>query len=177
MSPELTSVKGIGQKTADKLRRRLRGSRATTNVGGSVSVSEAASNPAVTKTVLNAKQQRGLSDAAVGFRPERSARKQQSSGSSSSSDSSNVGDFRVLTDDRKKASDFHQSRSQEAQRIDENRRAPIETDFQEWADDPDDLDFPGVDTPASRSPRAKDKDEPFVEFGDDLIRDVFGSDS
>jgi len=43
----------------------------------------------------------------------------------------------------------HQQRSPMAKRVDGNRKAPTTTDYEEWAADPSEHDFKGVDTPMS----------------------------
>jgi len=53
----------------------------------------------------------------------------------------------------------HQNRSTYAQRQDEARNAQLTTDPREYANDPDSLDFPGVDTgPAFRDVQGEDFD-------------------
>jgi len=41
----------------------------------------------------------------------------------------------------------HESRSERAQRVDENRKAPIADSPDQWSDHPDEYDWPGIDTP------------------------------
>ncbi|PCR89431.1 hypothetical protein CP557_02095 [Natrinema ejinorense] len=55
-------------------------------------------------------------------------------------------EFETTTDDLYNARQVHESRSERAQAIDESQKAPITTDFDEWADNPDELDFPGIDS-------------------------------
>lgn len=48
--------------------------------------------------------------------------------------------------DRIAASEIHDERSPKAQRVDERRGAPVTTDLDKWASNPDEFDYPGVDT-------------------------------
>lgn len=41
---------------------------------------------------------------------------------------------------------FHDSRPERAQRVDEQSDAPLTADIDRWGENPDRLDFPGVDT-------------------------------
>lgn len=47
----------------------------------------------------------------------------------------------------KRAEKFHESRTEQAQAVDEAQRAPIADSFGDWRSDKSGLDFPGVDTP------------------------------
>jgi len=60
-----------------------------------------------------------------------------------------TGDFWVKfsAQDKARARNDPRSRSEEAVRQDERRRAPITTDFERWKNNKSGLDFPGVDTP------------------------------
>jgi len=49
--------------------------------------------------------------------------------------------------DFEQATELHTERSARARRQDEARAAPITTDYDTWASDPDHYDFLGVDTP------------------------------
>lgn len=60
-----------------------------------------------------------------------------------SGDSASVG----FSNQKRKASDAHRERSRRARASDESQRATLTTDFETWAADPDEYDFPGVDTP------------------------------
>jgi hypothetical protein len=48
--------------------------------------------------------------------------------------------------DRIAASELHDERSMEAQRVDEQRAAPVTSDLEKWSSSPDEFDYPGVDT-------------------------------
>lgn len=71
-----------------------------------------------------------------------------------------VGEFEVDRRDKRRAEKAHQERSVEAREVDNRRRAPVTTDFDRWEDNPDGLDFPGVDTPLS-APEKRESDFPF----------------
>lgn len=70
-----------------------------------------------------------------------------------------VGDFRVEAGDQDKARARNDTftRSEEAIRQDEQKRAPITTDVEKWKDNKSKFDFPGVDTP-TQDPNALPKD-------------------
>jgi hypothetical protein len=48
--------------------------------------------------------------------------------------------------DRIAASELHDERSRKAQRVDERRGAPVTSNLDKWASNPDEYDYPGVDT-------------------------------
>lgn len=60
----------------------------------------------------------------------------------------NIGDFSVSDFALGFARDKQAERSDRARGVDEEERAPITTDAGAWAENPNRLDFPGVDTPA-----------------------------
>lgn len=68
-----------------------------------------------------------------------------------------IGDFGVTRIELEFVRDKHEARPAESRRIDEERRAKVTTDSQAWANNPDEYDFPGVDTPSS-DPRVLPKD-------------------
>lgn len=70
----------------------------------------------------------------------------------------NIGDFSVGAYQQRLARDQQDTRSPEARAQDAEKRAPVTTNFAAWADDPDHLDFPGIDTP-SESPHVLPKDQ------------------
>lgn len=57
------------------------------------------------------------------------------------------GDFRVRHKDWEDAAARENERSRAAQRVDQDRRAPITTNYRVWAANPSHYDFPGIDTP------------------------------
>lgn len=170
MEQSLTQVPYIGEATEKQLRRRLRGSRPTSRIGKEVTVGEASRNKQITRYVLDARQQRALAEESS-FMPERSARQQQTSTTPDPSgrDTITRGDFRVGRDQFKEAREFHDERSAYSQEQDEERRARITTDLEQWKSDPDSFDYPGVDTPNQRKPRRQEKDRGVVDE-DDLLR-------
>ncbi len=165
MARNLTDIPYIGEQTENDLRRRLRGSRATSMIGNEVSVNEAERYQEVTRSILNARQQRELAEVATGFLPERSARQQQESTMPSPEERDTIrrGDFRVGRDVFQNAQETHDERTARSQELDEERRARVTTDFDRWAADPNSWDFPGVDTPSQRRPRRQEKDRGFVD--------------
>lgn len=58
-----------------------------------------------------------------------------------------VQDTDFTRQERNRAEKFHQARSERAQAIDESLRAPIADSFDQWRNDKNDFDFPGIDTP------------------------------
>jgi len=60
-----------------------------------------------------------------------------------------IGDFSVPEVALDAAQDEHFDRSERARANDAAKRAAVTTDFPEWADNPDELDFPGIDTPST----------------------------
>jgi len=67
-----------------------------------------------------------------------------------------------------KAVNFHSKRDKDTRETDESFNAPIALDFNEWKNNPDDFDFPGVDTVPrdTRLERAKKVAEPLAEAGE-----------
>jgi hypothetical protein len=157
MSKKLTDVRGIGEKTAEKLRRRL--SRPTGKLGSEVTVGEAARADAVTKSILAADQQRALSDEAISFNPERGARKETtSSRERTRSDTLTRGDFRVQKEAVKTARGEFEDLPEDKRSEDKSGREPVVTDVELWRENINQLDFPGVDTPRSPRVRAEPSD-------------------
>jgi hypothetical protein len=88
-------------------------------------------------------------------------------------------DRRVQPRTHAAAEAVNRSRSAKARRVDRRRDAPVTTDLDEWAEDPDHHDFPGVDTPESRqqayeyepgAERAAAAVEDLVEDADEAVR-------
>lgn len=52
------------------------------------------------------------------------------------------------SNDKRELREIHESRSERAQAADESQLATVTTDPTKWREDPDDFDFPGVDTPS-----------------------------
>lgn len=59
-----------------------------------------------------------------------------------------------LTTNVGRATEFHRERSARARTVDEQRRATVTTNFEQWASDPRRWDFPGVDDPRTTGPEA-----------------------
>ena len=57
-----------------------------------------------------------------------------------------VGSFEVAQDEFNRANEIHRKRSETSRRSDEEKTAPLTTNLERWKDNPDELDFPGVDT-------------------------------
>jgi hypothetical protein len=68
-----------------------------------------------------------------------------------------IGDFTVSDFALNFARDKQATRSEEARALDEEKRAPVTTDAGEWAQNPSQLDFPGIDTP-TENPHLLPKD-------------------
>lgn len=157
---KITSVSGIGPKTENELRRALRGSRPTSRIGEPVTINEAERFESVTRTILAADQQRSLAEASTTFRPDRSARRRSSSQGVTESTNNMIsrGDFRVPRDDFQAARKTFGNLPEERQQKDQNSREPVTTDIGLWQNNIGLLDFPGVDTPRTRKPRAEESD-------------------
>lgn len=68
-----------------------------------------------------------------------------------------IGDFMVMDFHLERARETQSTRSKRERAVDAEKRAPVTTDFGRWANDKDDLDFPGIDTPRE-SPNLLPKD-------------------
>jgi len=153
----LTSVPGIGEKTERQVRRLI--SRPTSRVG-EVTINEAArrKNVAAVQSVLQANQQRALAEVSS-FQPDRSSRQpSQSAGSAGESEFLTRGDFRLPRDDFMGARETFQALPDDQQEDDRGSREPVTTNRDLWEDNIGILDYPGVDTPSQRRPRAQDDD-------------------
>lgn len=71
-----------------------------------------------------------------------------------------LGAFEAEKSDFEKAKETNQGRSERARDVDKQKRAPITTDYERWAANPRELDFPGVDTPRN-TPEKEERDLPF----------------
>jgi len=167
----LTDVPYIGEQTAEKLRRKLRGSRPTSRAGEPVSVQDATKFGTRAKNVLDARQQRKLAEAAdtFGFKPTRKARQQQAAReqeSNTPTDRKTIsrGDFRVQRDDLESARDTFEELPEDKQSDDRSSREPVTTDLDQWENNVGKFDFPGVDTPQQRKPRQKTVDTLFTSI-------------
>lgn len=136
-----TSIDGVGEKTAQKLKR-TRGIDAPKDVQD-MSADELADKVSGIGRARAEKIIRGS-----GGNPNVS--KRDNSGTVSAAGiRTQVGDFMVEFSDQDKAraKNDARSRSEEAVRQDERKRAPITTDVDRWAANKSALDYPGVDTP------------------------------
>jgi len=164
----ITEVPYIGEKSAEEFRRKIRRNRPTAKIGTVPTINDVSRNKGVADVFFNVRQKENLRDegARVSFTTEEKQKRNRQSTSTTTerdpSSTNNVGDFRVLNADRREAFEFHQDRSETAQEVDENRRAPITTDVEKWKSDPNGFDFPGIDTPR-RKPRREEKDRNSVD--------------
>jgi len=185
----VTNVPYIGEKTAKTLRRKVRSFTNRGPIGDRVpTVDEATSIPeGVLQQELGMRQRQELGKYASGpFADENAfltrdemrkvSREQRDDGSTEPNETIRRGDFEVDRGLYKEGIDMHEERSAEAQRVDENRRARVTTDFSKWANNKDAFDFPGVDTPDQRRPRREEKDRGFVDV-DKLLRGFESDDS
>jgi len=69
----------------------------------------------------------------------------------------NIGDFRVASTSLESVTEFQEERNMRSKAADKERRAPVTTDVRTWYENPDEYDYPGVDTP-SESPQLLPKD-------------------
>jgi len=157
-----TDIDGIGPATADKIKS-IRGVRAPTDVT-EMSADELADKAGISRSRAE-KAIRG-----AGGNPNVSKRSNTGSVSAAGI-KQRTGDFWVefAAQDKARARNDPRSRSEEAVRQDEQKRAPITTDLEEWKNNKSGLDFPGVDTP-TQNPKALPKD--YKRGGDFQTTDV-----
>lgn len=165
MSEKITDITGIGAKTEQKLRKRLRKNRPTSRIGETVSITDVERNQAIAKSILAADQQRAIKEAGGRIKLDRDARKQEAAASQEKrrqerqeSDTIRRGDFRVSKDGIREAQDRFEELPSEERSDDKNSREPVTTDLDLWTENINTLDYPGVDTPSSRRVRAEPSD-------------------
>jgi len=142
---KLTDIDGIGPATAKKIKntRTDEGRR----VEGPKQVADMSADELADKAGISRDR---AAKAITGGGGNPNVSKSSSSGTTSVGNMGQpVGDFTVgIADlDKARARNDARSRSPEAVRQDERRRAPITTDLERWKNNKSGLDFPGVDTP------------------------------
>jgi hypothetical protein len=144
-------IDGIGPATADKITS-VRGVNAPTDVKG-MSADELADKAGISEN----RARKAISGA--GGNPNVSKTQSSSGSVSAAGIRSRQGDFWVeFSDmDKARARNDPRSRSEEAVRTDERKRAPITTDLEQWKQAPGEWDYPGVDTP-TQDPKVLPKD-------------------
>ena len=169
---KITDVPYIGEQTAKKLRKKLRGNRPTSRAGEPVSVDDATRFGTRAKTVLDTRQQRKLAEAAdtFGFKLSREARQQQAArdqAKNTSSDRERIrrGDFVVSRDEFADARGRFEELPDEDRREDRDGREPVTTNYDQWSNNIDEFDYPGVDTPQQRRVRQQTADNLFTPVG------------
>lgn len=164
MAKKLTELPGIGEKTEKDLRKSLRGSRPTSQIGSELSVNEVTrqgrgGEGGLLDVKLDKNQKQAVADEvgrSVGG-VTGSSRPRSGSGSKIPDGFKRQGDFLFESGQRKEAGQEFNDLPQDRQEADRGERARVTTDLEEWEDNKSGLDFPGIDTP-SRKPREKDKD-------------------
>lgn len=157
----ITEIRGIGEKTANAVRKRIsrRGNRITS---GTVTVGDVVSSQTRAKIELDANQQRNIASETTAFSPSKRARNQSSARKEARdnqpSETINRGDYTIARNDFKAAREKFGNLSDEKQNEDRNSREPVTTNRELWEDNVDSLDFPGVDTPSTRRPRQQGND-------------------
>jgi len=81
-----------------------------------------------------------------------------------------------------RARNFQQDRSREAKRVDNNRKAPVTDEITTWKANPDEWDYPGIDTPGGRADimnderrqQARNIDETVSGADEDITEIAFG---
>jgi hypothetical protein len=167
MAEDVTAVPYIGEKTARELRKGL----SRNNRGKTLTPRRAANlNTNFLQTKLGKRQRKELAkyvgdpETRLLTRQEKSEMAaQQQSGPSETGDTITRGDFRVDRQLYSEGREMHNERSARAQDVDEQRRARVTTDFSKWANNMDEFDYPGIDTPSKTKPRRQDKDRGFVD--------------
>jgi len=144
-------VDGIGDATASKIKS-IRGVNSPDDVAD-MSADELADKANISKS----RASKGIK--AGGGNPAVSKTRENTGSVSAAGIRSRQGDFWAdFTDmDKARAKNDAMSRSEEAVRTDERRRAPITTDLEQWKESPGAFDFPGVDTP-TQEPNVLPKD-------------------
>lgn len=159
----ITEISGIGEKTAEKLRKRIstRGNRVT----GDLTVSDVTTQRGQTfaQNVLASNQQKALSEATMAFTPDRESRqkmakKQSQQRSQTGSDTIRRGDFTVQKDSIETAREKFNDLPDDKRSEDKSEREPVVTNVDLWSENISRFDFPGVDTPSNRRVRAEPSD-------------------
>lgn len=68
-----------------------------------------------------------------------------------------IGEFDVAESDFEQAQQVNQSRSTRSRNQDAAKRARVTNDFEQWQNNPDHFDFPGIDTPTT-DPEKQERD-------------------
>lgn len=144
-------VSGIGSKTAKKIRQ-VRGVNNPSDVAD-MSADELSDKAKISRLRASKAIKAG------GGNPNISKRSKNTGSVSAAGIKTRQGDFMVGFGDldTARARNDARSRSKEAVRVDEQRRAPITTDVDTWKENPGEFDFPGVDTP-TQEPKVLPKD-------------------
>lgn len=137
----LQDIDGIGPATAEKIMS-VRGINTTDDVK-ELSADELSDKAGISRSRAS------TAISGLGGNPSVSKRNNSTGSVSAAGIKTRQGDFWVdFTEmDKARARNDAQSRSQEAVRIDDQRRAPITTDYEQWRDAPGQWDYPSVDTP------------------------------
>jgi len=155
-------IDGIGPQTAKKIKS-VRGVNAPTDVAD-MSADELSDKAGISHSRATKAIKGG------GGNPNVSKRNKNTGSVSAAGIKTKQGDFMVGFGDldRARARNDPRSRSEEAVRMDEQKRAPVTTNYEKWKDNPARWDFPGVDTP-TQDPKALPKD---YKAGDPRTTDV-----
>jgi len=152
---KFTDIDGIGPATAKKIKNtRTDGGK---RVQGPKQVADMSADELSDKAGIS-RDRAAKAIKGGGGNPNRS--KRSSTGSTSTAGMRTaVGDFMVgfADQDKARARNDVRTRSEEAVRQDERRRAPVTTDLERWKNNKSGLDFPGVDTP-TQNPNLLPKD-------------------
>ena len=165
---KLTDVRYIGEQTEQELRRRVRKNRATGRTGEELTTREAAKFSSISQFVLDSRQQQNLAETSgAGFKPDRETRQKQAQKatqqrSGEQSETIRRGDFSVRRDSFKQARDRFEELPDDEQSEDRSSREPVTTDLDQWSNNVDKFDYPGVDTPQQRRVRQEAVDNLFT---------------
>jgi len=146
-----TDIKGIGPATAKKIK------NADYNIQAPKDVADMSTDELADKAGISRDR---ATKAIKGGGGNPNVSKRSNTGSVSAAGiKQRTGDFWVgfAAQDKARARNDPRSRSEEAVRQDEKRRAPVTTDLEQWKENPGRWDFPGVDTP-TQEPKALPKD-------------------
>ncbi len=144
-----TAIDGIGEKTAQKIRRGTR-AQAPADVAD-YNASTLAAEAGISESRA-AKAIRG-----GGGNPNVDERGTSAGSVSAGGLPLRQGDFLPTNKAHGRAEAFHDDRPPAERRADEAKRAAITTDYEVWSANPGHFDFPGIDTPTS-TPQTQPKD-------------------
>jgi len=137
----LTDIDGIGPATKDKI-------MAVREINNTQDVQDMSADELADKANIS-RSRASKAISGLGGNPSVSKRNKSTGTVSAAGMKTAQGDFMVGFSemDKARAKNDARSRSKEAVRTDDRKRAPVTTDFDKWKNNKSRFDFPGVDTP------------------------------